>query len=224
MYHVYALTHTPTGKVYVGLTNTDRLEIHAPVGLPRRFAEHLNALEREDHFNDDLQATWAGSYDDYDFRVIEDLGDMTKSAALKVENEWMKAFPEVFNIRGVKRVAAGWPRKTNEERDEVRRLLAKGFNGKQVAAMTGLSTGTVSLIKNGKDEEHAVRVAARKAAKAAEYTKWFNTVVVPKVLAEPVFCAGHWHRRIHIRNSLEKHGYWSWKHRDLLSAALAAIH
>jgi hypothetical protein len=149
-YHVYAITNITNGKVYVGLTNTDKLRENQTISfgvLPERFAEHVHSLKRGDHYNDELQQAWdEGSFADFTFPIIEDLPLGTHpNAALTVEKQWIKAFPDVYNQRGRKPFKhAALDAATIEE---IKVRLKAGQLGKDIASTLGVSTASVSLIK-----------------------------------------------------------------------------
>lgn len=82
MEHIYLITNTQTGKVYVGRTKN----------IPNRFAVHRSELRLGKHSNPDLQADYTANPNIWHYNVIEVLDD-----AKDAEAEWINAFPEVYN-------------------------------------------------------------------------------------------------------------------------------
>lgn len=145
---IYAMTHLPTGKVYVGQTTNDRLTIVNTQRFgpkPGRFAEHLGYLARGDHRNINLQAVWTGNDGDFDFQVI----DMVPAGVhpREVETEWIKAFPAVFNIRQCNRSGEKYQRITRAVEDEVVALLKTGMTGQRISDTVGISPASVTIIR-----------------------------------------------------------------------------
>lgn len=145
---IYAITHLPTGKVYVGTTAAYKTELvnNAEFGLtPRRFVEHLASLSAKRHHNADLQGSWAGTKEHYEFQVLAHVPDGTNP--FSVETRFIRAYPEVFNLRKTDKLQPSFKRLPAETREAIVADLRSGMLGKAVAAKHGVSEASVTCIR-----------------------------------------------------------------------------
>ena len=181
--HIYAITNTRDGITYVGDTSTAKLarcsDRSQHAGIITRFAEHLGALERNDHFNPKFQADWNSGlqHSDLVFNIIENMPDnTTRIEAERRAVEWMKVFPHIYNLKGI--THTNRPIVNEAEIRNIEALLLQGHTGKAVAELTGYSTGTVSLVKTGKIREYRAAKQMRKAIARAARDQKANEVWV----------------------------------------------
>lgn len=151
-YAIYTITNTTSGTVYVGCTAIEKTE---PIGKyaeyaghPRRYGQHLYSLSRHEHYNERLQAEWdTHSPADFEWNVIEVLPAADLPEARAVERQWITAFPEVYNIKGLNGRFGRMTPLPEGARDEVVDRLMAGELGKDIAKDLGISEAMVSVIK-----------------------------------------------------------------------------
>jgi hypothetical protein len=148
---VYAITHLPSGTVYVGATSNEKLRVKNTKKfgyVEGRFAEHLGLLNDGKHYNKHLQGVWAESQDDFEFQVLERVS--ADENVFDFETAWVSTFPSVFNINKARRDGKQGhiQRLPVQTRAKIAELLYAGTRtGEQIARMTGVSTATVSNIR-----------------------------------------------------------------------------
>lgn len=149
MKSIYKITYLPTGRVYVGRTKkTNTIEVKEFGFMAHeRFAEHLTALYRGDHFNVNLTAIWDG--DPYKFK-FEIICRVVNAGAKQVEDEYIKEYNEkpegVFNIVKQSKRPSHIPKDIQEK---IIKKIKSGMLGKDIAKKYGVSTASVSLLKTG---------------------------------------------------------------------------
>jgi hypothetical protein len=151
---IYLYTNRKTGVPYVGETSLLKPLVRAE--------QHAYDMENGIHSNEHMQALWDAGSRDWTFTPVATA--KSKGAALKIETALIKSLPDVYNIRGRKGQKFGPIVLDDFTVDEVERRLALGDMGTQIAKDLGISTGSVSLIKNGKRLGYRRAVAAERAA------------------------------------------------------------
>jgi predicted GIY-YIG superfamily endonuclease len=90
MQHIYLITNTHTGMVYVGRTKN----------TTHRYSVHRSELRLGKHSNPKLQADYTANPNIWHYQVIERLE--SREEAKKAEADWINAFPQVYNLLGRK--------------------------------------------------------------------------------------------------------------------------
>lgn len=173
MHHIYSITHKPSSQIYIGVTQTKKLQVYntrrfGP--LPLRYSQHLLALARGEHYNMGLSMLWDDDETKFEFKVLQDVPPTEDH--LKVEARWIKSTPKVLNERHHLK-ASRISIMDDETVSGIKEMLAAGVKGKLIADHFGVSTASVSLIKNGVrwdiplSVRKAQNAAKRKARKAA---------------------------------------------------------
>lgn len=131
---IYAITHIPSGRVYVGQSNNIQLRITA----------HLNTLRRGNHANKNLQEAFlASSENDFEFNVLEVVDDL--SIISEREIYWAKHLQALQECGGFNIAEPGLVKRTDEPcrlRWAVHKLVEQ--HGKTMYALSDKLHGQIS--------------------------------------------------------------------------------
>ena len=207
---IYTLTNVNTGIPYYGETTeqgitpgcTGRGVGREYMHLPKRHAEHMGFMDLGVHHNVHMQNAWDSGDTKWTFKIIAELPvGATREAAVDLEREFVRMAPRSYNIKHKIGAQSGVNSLTDEEHALIVKLLNEGHTGAAVARKTGRSTGTVSLIKNGKGTALAKRRLSVKTRqeRAAD--------VANAILRAPEYTVGGmWHGHVNVLAGMRKLG------------------
>lgn len=146
-YFVYSMRHVATGAEYIGLTQESRLHLenNPTFGfVPTRFAEHLYALRRGNHYNRFMSELWDSNQHSWEFHIVRHAGT-DFAAARAIEKDLIKNCKRSLNHRY--RRHEFQMRTTPALRAEIVQMLKRGCTGNSIARLTGVSETNVSFIR-----------------------------------------------------------------------------
>ena len=114
---IYSIFCSANGKTYIGSAKN----------AGARWREHQDLLNREKHFNHNLQRAWLKyGADGFTFTVVEELGEYDKAIYFARENCWIDKLRAdgqmLFNIA---RAEGGWGPETYLRKDEIIAKISK---------------------------------------------------------------------------------------------------
>lgn len=150
---IYALTHTPTGKAYIGVTSN----------LSKRFREHRCLLNNRKHHAHKLQALWdeyGGKYATEDFVMValQDANYAYRGAACETEQEWIDYYEREGLLLNSNKTSQGLGGEVSKKGNEASRKSVGNRWSPEANEKRRLS-------QLGKPKGHGAKISATKQAK-----------------------------------------------------------